>query len=253
MKKNLCVLMVLVFFTIPAFAASSSELIVGVDYATVQEAVDAASDGDTIVILEGEYTSPAIIITKSINVIGQGDVRLNITSAGWGSMFHVLPSGVERLENVVIKNLTIEPDGVTTGYGLKVEGTDGLEIKNVNVRAAYRSAVDIHGCSDVNIKNLIASDAAYGVGLAFTNTSDVVVKNVKTNNNAWAGIAIFANEGAYDYEGGSRNYEMINLKSNEDVVLYIQSTAGTVSDIEVDKKLTKTVVVPENVFVYYTK
>lgn len=56
-----------VTYTVGAFAVPSAQT----EFATIQEAVDAASAGDTILIAAGTYTE-TVIIDKALNLVGQG-------------------------------------------------------------------------------------------------------------------------------------------------------------------------------------
>ena len=50
----------------------------GADYTTIQNAIDNATEGDTIRVYEGNY-SESIIIGKSISIIGNGSASTVIT------------------------------------------------------------------------------------------------------------------------------------------------------------------------------
>ena len=49
----------------------SADIVVPIDFDTIQEAIDAANEGDVIKVLPGTYTEQ-IIINKSLTIIGSG-------------------------------------------------------------------------------------------------------------------------------------------------------------------------------------
>lgn len=64
------VLSTLMVFTLRGANASPTTVWVPDDYPTIQEAVDAAEDGDTIRVRAGTYIEEVVIQSKSISLIG---------------------------------------------------------------------------------------------------------------------------------------------------------------------------------------
>ena len=64
-KTSLILLSLLLFFSSISIAV---ELNVPADYATIQSAINAATDGDTIVVSPGQYEETGLLIDKQITV-----------------------------------------------------------------------------------------------------------------------------------------------------------------------------------------
>ena len=75
------------------------------DFATIQAAVNAATDGDTIIMAAGNYTEN-VTINVRITVQGAGSASTIITSPG-GPVFKVERSGDSSSDRVVIKDLQV--------------------------------------------------------------------------------------------------------------------------------------------------
>jgi pectin methylesterase-like acyl-CoA thioesterase len=73
--------LILVFGIQPAKAAPIT-IIVPDDYPMIQQAVDAASNGDTILVRAGTYTGDVVISDKSISLVGQGAANTTVRGLG---------------------------------------------------------------------------------------------------------------------------------------------------------------------------
>ncbi len=118
--------------TVPTNAAatrSASTLCVGGSgcYSTVQAAVDAASDGDTIKINPGTYVG-GVTIAKSVSVVGAGAFKTIIK--GGGPVVTIFRDVDSAGLTVSIKGLTIT-GGVNRGG--EVNSGGGVEIPTTNV------------------------------------------------------------------------------------------------------------------------
>ncbi len=82
--------------------------VAGVNFQTIQEAVDAAASGDLVVVLWGNY--PAFnLVGKGLTIIGTGP------SATFVSGAHIGPCAPDQ--PVYIENLRIGTDAITNFYG----------------------------------------------------------------------------------------------------------------------------------------
>jgi pectin methylesterase-like acyl-CoA thioesterase len=62
----------------------ATTIIVPDNYPTIQEAVDAATNGDTVFVRSGEYDEDVVIDSKSISLIGEHASNTTIRGLGKG-------------------------------------------------------------------------------------------------------------------------------------------------------------------------
>ena len=125
------------------------------DYATIQEAVDAAEDGDTIQVWEGSYFE--VEITKGLRIVGNGteETRIempgmyanatsieNVTVLGW---IHLLPF----VQDVVIRNCSVK--GIQ--WGLVSTNNRNVTLADCNIMGASEDGVHIKRLSESNFIN----------------------------------------------------------------------------------------------------
>ncbi len=85
------------------------------DYKTIQEAIDAATPGDTIFVYAGTYPEN-VIVNKTVTLKGEDETKVIVTGGGSGTVFYVTADGVS------IYYFTIR-DGK---YGVYSDYADGL-------------------------------------------------------------------------------------------------------------------------------
>ena len=97
--------LLLVFFLILFIQEAEAKTITvddegGQDYKIIQDAIDNATDGDTIKVYEGEYVEN-IVIDKSIKLIGNGSVNTTINGIGIGITVNISVDYVEVSEFLI--------------------------------------------------------------------------------------------------------------------------------------------------------
>lgn len=133
------------------------------DYPTIQAAIDAASNGDTIVVATGEYDAFQVIGKANISIIGTD--RTTVTTA------NNLSIGVEPIENAWVMAGVYDSDNIDIA-GISFDGTavSGQDVVGI----AYVDSTG--GITDLTVENIVGD--AYGVGVAiigFENTSTVAL------------------------------------------------------------------------------
>ena len=165
--------------------AEAKTIVVPEDYATIQEAVDAASDGDTVFVKSGTYNE-SVFINKSISLVGEnpattriiGDWRLNGTVV------------LIRQNQVNMKGFTIQP----SEYSFSRKGIHLLHVSHCNVvgniilNNGY--GVWLYGASENNItENTVDGQGNRSTGIFIDySPNNLIFNNIVTDNDS--GIAL---------------------------------------------------------------
>ena len=154
------VMVMVLAMAVPVMAApEASVLNVPGDYSTIQAAIDAASDGDTIIVAAGSYPEN-IVINKDITLFG---AKCGIDAAG------NTDRGGESI--IVGGQVEITAAGATIN-GFKLEG----------------NRIFINGAADVTVSyNIIENSSMHGIRLDSFSPNANIVYNTISNPN-WEGI-----------------------------------------------------------------
>jgi len=148
-------------FVLGAFVvgtAYAKTIYVPTDYPTIQQAVDNATDGDTILVLNGTYHEH-VKIQKTITLIGENKEKTIIDGDSSGDCIYIpTDSGTEGFD-ITIKNLTIR------------NGNNGIKIETVSAK------------SNVVIENNIIKENEHGVYM--TGCYGQVIKSNRINSNTY--------------------------------------------------------------------
>ena len=157
--------------------AESKTIVVPDDYEAIQEAVDAASEGDTVFVKSGEYTE-SVSIDVAISLVGEdpattkiiGDMRLSGTV--------VLISH----HYVNLTGFTIQP----FSYHWTTRGVHLLHVSYCNVYGNVilnnEEGIWVYDCSTVNITGNTVSGKGPGI-LLECSPANSICENLVTNNN----------------------------------------------------------------------
>jgi peptide/nickel transport system substrate-binding protein len=189
------------------------------DYATIQEAINAASPGDTVHVRAGLYSPPFVTVNKTISLVGEGaDVTIIEFTTGCIGVW---------VNDVNITGLTISGDIESSAPGIYLYGVSGCRIFE-NVIRDNEDGIKMDYCSNnfvyansitenwrgmslyVSNSNTIHSNQMIhniDDGILFTNSSNnAIYKNNITNS--ICGVELW-------YSIGNRFYHNNFLDNNE--------------------------------------
>jgi len=145
------------------------------DFHAIQEAISAASPGDTIYVYNGTYCEH-VVVNKSISLIGENKENTIVDGSRNGTVISV------TADYVSIGELTIQ-----NGYHIP-HVTYGIKVGEWN-----------DGCNNVTVSGNIISNNDQGIFLYYSN-NDIVTNNTIFNN--YRGISIVLSHNNY-IEGNS--------------------------------------------------
>ncbi|MFO8191260.1 MAG: right-handed parallel beta-helix repeat-containing protein [Bacillota bacterium] len=196
------------------FPFEESGVTVPDQYATIQEAIDAAEDGDEIVVQVGIHRENIDfrgknIILKSTDPDNPEIVAETIIDGGGSGTVVSFRSG--ETEEAVLSGFTI-----TGGSGILVSGGSSPRIENCTIED---------------------NEAEYGAGIAVFDSSPYILNNEILNNSSFLGGGIFIEESSPLVEGNtiSRN----NAEMGSGVVIISNSEPKLIDNIISNNRATR--------------
>jgi hypothetical protein len=158
-------------------------------YNRIQDAVNASTDGDVIVVCGGRYPEN-VVVNKSVTIQGHGNPVVvpagedaNVDSSTATPL--QVAFRVER-DGVTIRDLTVDGQGnksLTDNKNnfrfavLSPNGNDGLRVLDLQMRHIYRRAVQVVGDNDVLIDGNDIDDISVGYGIIVFESRGAVTDN----------------------------------------------------------------------------
>jgi len=156
------------------------------NYPTIQEAIDAAGPGDTIMVAAGEYDAFLVIEKTDISIISTEGATVSTANLVWIEVGPIddawVMAAVYRSENINIE-------------GIKFDGA-GVGGKEVVVGIAYVGSTG--GIADLRVENIIGDELGAGVAIIGDAGTSVVDLSGVTVENSMAGVAIWDAEANID-------------------------------------------------------
>jgi len=227
---------VCVAFVLCAFAsvASARTIYVPDDYAKIQWAVDNASDGDTIIVRDGNYYENVVVSKKLTIKSENGSDNCIIDGGGSGTVITLNANGI-TIEGFTVRNSgSYWPD-----VGIKVVSN----ANNITYNCITNNWAGIYlnsSCNN-NIYNNNASNNSCGIGLS-SSSSNTIANNIVSNNDCGIRLSlssnnIIANNTALNNDYGirlslsSNNIIASNTALNNDYgILFESSSNNTITN-----------------------
>ncbi|RLG31125.1 hypothetical protein DRO03_02210 [Methanosarcinales archaeon] len=183
----------------------------GQDYASIQAAINAAKNGDTVVVAAGTYIEN-VVVNKSINLIGAGaGVTIVRGSNPHDHVFNVTINNV-NISGFTVKRAKSEYDYYFAGIYL-----NGVKYATISNNAAMYNEYGIYLQASSNntlTNNTASNNKLQGIHLNSSNNNMLSGNNASSN--IWAGILL----------GHSSNNTLIgnNALDNQDGINIVQSS-----------------------------
>ena len=142
------------------------------NYTSIQDAINDASDGDTIFVYSGVYNE-SINLDKSINLIGEHREK-TIIHAAQGYAINVTGSRAN------IANFTIT-NGSWEYASVRVYNSEGNTISNCNFYNNDWIAIEIYFSNENKILNCDISKNSMGIELRYSKNNEILNCNVSSN------------------------------------------------------------------------
>ena len=216
------------------------------NYTRIQDAIDNASDGDTIFVYDDSSPyNENIVINKSINLIGENRYTTYID----GSLNQSLSAVYISSKNVILSDFTILKYGINnysyddyviyiqsdyniisgnilTGnitYGIRIGGSQYNNISDNFITNNINIGILLICSNYTNISNNYFSKVLSGIGLYYSNNNDIISNFI---SNCGTGIFLLGTKSNYIYGNIITNNEM-GIRSES----YIQADSFSANNI----------------------
>ncbi len=179
----ICILFLLCFVVIIVEIAPPTEATTiyvddsgGADYNTIQEAINAASEGDTVYIYSGIYNEN-VIVDKTINLTGEDNTSTIIDGGGSGDVLRVTADGVD------ISGFKITGSGFSgDGAGVKLAYVSNCEITNNNLISNGKNGIRLEHSNDNIIKyNDLSYNNYAGIIMSSSNRNSIMYNQISNH------------------------------------------------------------------------
>lgn len=159
--------------------AATLEVGQGETYPTIQSAIDAAKNGDTILVHVGIYSENPRIKTNNISIIGEDNERTIIEGGQKSSGIRV-----DEVNNVVITGFTIQNSGGggKEDAGVTIFKGNDNTVSNMIIKNNSVGISIFQGSNNNEISgNFIESNPRYGLYIYASNDNKIINNNIKNN------------------------------------------------------------------------
>jgi nitrous oxidase accessory protein len=216
----------LVTTRIEVVKAESKTIVVPDDYASIQEAVDNAVDGDFVLIKRGTYNG-SVVINKQIMLIGEDKTETTIIG-DWSLNGTVV---LVKHDDVVVKNFTLEAVqnfGLPNRRGVHLLHVEGCQVSNCNF--VSHVGIWLYGASENIVENNLINGSgtshpiASGIKLEHSQGNMIINNNIIEYNNEAYSVGISLSYSNRNYLSGNQ------LSNNYQGILIENSTGNTLKN-----------------------
>lgn len=147
---------------------------------SIQEAINNATDGETILIKKGQYIiEDAIIVNKTITLIGEYANETIINGQGKTTLILSILANKAEIQDLTIRNCA------THGYGIHIKDVTNIKIQNCHIKNCSTGILLTNSTHCELSRNLIADSGEYGIYFLMNSTYNRIFwNNIKNNSQA---------------------------------------------------------------------
>jgi parallel beta-helix repeat protein len=213
-------------------------------FKTIQEAIDNASSGQSIFVVNGTYYE-TLLINKRISLVGQGRDITTIDGSQLSTVISI------TADNVVVSGFHVRNSSTTKGAAIRMDRANNNLIVENNISDSYEGVylssssnnailsntlanndycVEISASSNNVVSNNTMTNSLEGIGI-FTSSNNIVSNNTMTHNtNDGIGIYTSSNNIVKNNIISENSYGIVLSTSNNNVVtrnsIYLSTNFG---------------------------
>jgi len=217
------------------------------DYPTIQAALNASEDGDTIMVAAGEYNAFGVIEKNDISIIGTEGAT--VTGAIYSPRYGWFMAGVAQSENINIEGIDFDGTELSGGgnFGILYLDSTGriadLTVENLIGTGSGVAIIDLEGTSTVEITGSTISNNGIGILVLSNSTQEAHFNNIVGNTDYGVrndgGETVYATHNWWGDATGPSGFgpgdgDAVSSNVNFEPWLGAQSVTQTVEDDTVD-------------------
>ena len=208
---------------------------------TVSEAINKATDGDTVLIKKSVYSINNIVINKKITLIGDnfptldGGDKYQIFSITGSSVvvrnIHFANSGYSSVSDIAAvkiinaKNIIIENNRFTHAYfGIHISNSSHFTVKGNDIRGVTQSeqttgnGIHLWKCSNALVEANYLTGNRDGIYFEFV-TNSRIIKNTSEKNIRYGLHFMFSNDDVYSFNSFKENGAGVAVMFSRNVMM----------------------------------
>ena len=170
------------------------------NYTKIQDAIDNASDGDTVFVYNGIYYEYKIVIEYSINLTGENKYNTIINGCGAIDVLRVFVDGV-NISGFTITNADCEWEGIYIGANYSTITNNIITNNGIGITINYSSS---H--SNIITDNIISDNYDYGIGVSYS-SNNIIYHNDFINNSFMNACDMGSNTWDDEYPSGGNYWD----------------------------------------------
>jgi len=148
------------------------------DCPTIQGAINAAYDGDTILVSSGTYYEN-VVVNKSVSLVGENPVNTIVDGNGTGTPIHIAGTLSDRIDNASIRGFTVQNGG--NNVGIHLFYANNCTISD-NIVTNNRMGLYVTSSKGNLISSNTMFNNSYGTYLSFQSGGNILRNNNMTHN-----------------------------------------------------------------------
>ena len=159
---------------------------------TIQNAINSANAGDTIIIKGQTYAHCHFIVNKTLTIISEtGTLMTPCPSNTQGSRAHGIFYITPEASGTIIKGFTLMDDDEYTlenDYGIYINGASNVQIINCTIESGIADGIRVTNGTNTKVTDSLIKDS--NIGINIVNSSQTTIKSNEITNNTKTGIFI---------------------------------------------------------------
>lgn len=140
------------------------------DYPTIQQAVDAAQAGDTILVRNGVYREQQLTIQKSLTLIAESNATVIDGEGSWVNVYF------QSASNAILQGFSI-----TNGYGIQLHRSSNVEVCDNTISGNGQGIILLESSQNSLRRNVVTNNGPISILLSNSSQNKVVENTVMFN------------------------------------------------------------------------